>query len=47
MDSLVEMALTIEKEIEDARGIRAVGTSEKSEDHPSSSSRKRKKTSTT
>ena len=38
---MVETALTIEREIEDARGIRAAGTSEKREDQPSSSSRKR------
>ena len=44
MDSMVGTALTIEREIEDARGIRAVGTSEKREDQPSSSSRKRQKT---
>ena len=41
IDSMVGMALTIEREIEDAQGIRAVGTSEKREDQPSSSSRKR------
>ena len=46
MDSMVGTTLTIEREIEDARGIRAAGTSEKREDQPSSSSRKRQKTST-
>ena len=45
MDSMVRMAMTIEREIEDARSIRAAGTSEKREDQPSSSSRKRQKTS--
>ena len=34
-----------EREIEDVRGIRAAGTSEKREDQTSSSSRKRQKTS--
>ena len=33
-------ALTIEKEIEDARGIRATDAGEKREDQPSSSSRR-------
>ena len=46
MDSMVGTALTIEKEIEDARGIRAADAGEKREDQPSSSSRKRQKTST-
>ena len=46
MDSMVRTTMTIEREIEDARSIRAVGTSQKREDQPSSSSRKRKKTST-
>ena len=41
MDSMVGMALTKERDIEDARGIRAMGISEKREDQPSSSSRKR------
>ena len=42
---MVGMAMTIEREIEDARGIRVVGTSEKREDQPSFSLRKRQKTS--
>ena len=46
MDSMVGTALTIEREIENARSIRAMVTSEKREDQPSSSSRKRYKTST-
>ena len=38
MDFMVRMAMTIEREIEDARSIRASGTSEKrKEDQPSSS----------
>ena len=41
IDSMVGTALTIEREINDARGIRSTGTSEKREDQPSSSSRKR------
>ena len=45
MDSMVGAALTIEREIEDERGIRAMVTSEKRENQPSSSSRKRQKTS--
>ena len=45
MDSMVRTALTIGKEIEDARGIRAADANEKREDQPSSSSRKRQKTS--
>ena len=45
MDSMVGTALTIEKEIEDTRGIRAAGAGEKREDQPSSSLRKRQKTS--
>ena len=45
MDSMVRTALTIEREIEDAQSIRAVGTSGKREDHPSSSSNKKQKTS--
>ena len=46
MDFMVRTTMTIKREIEDARSIRAVGTSEKREGQPSSSSRKRKKTST-
>ena len=46
MDSMVRTAMTIEREIEDARSIRAVGTGKKREDQPSSSSGKRQKTST-
>ena len=46
MDSMVETALTIEREIEDARGIRVADVGEKREDQPSSSSGKRQKTST-
>ena len=45
MDSMVGTALTIEREIEDARGIRAANTGEEREDQPSPSSRKRQKTS--
>ena len=45
MDSMVGTALTIEREIEDARGIRVADVGEKREDQPSSSSRKRQKTS--
>ena len=45
MDSLVGTALTIEREIEDARSTRDAGVSSKREDKPSSSSRKRQKTS--
>ena len=44
MDSMVGTALTIEKEIEDARGIRVADAGEKREDQPSSSSGKRQKT---
>ena len=44
MDSMVGMALTIEREIEDAWGIRVVDAGEKREDQPSSSSGKRQKT---
>ena len=40
---MVETSLTIEKEIEDARGIQAADSSEKREDQPSSSSGKRPK----
>ena len=44
MDSMVRMAMTIEKEIGDAWSIRAAGTSEKrKEDQPYSSSGKRQK----
>ena len=42
---MVGTTLTIEKEIEDARGIRAADAGEEREDKPSSSSRKRQKTS--
>ena len=45
MDSMVGIALTIEREIEDARGIRVADAFEKRENQPSSSSRKRQKTS--
>ena len=45
MNSMVRTVMTIEREIEDARSIRAASTSEKREDQPSSSSRKRHKTS--
>ena len=45
MDSMVGMTLTIEREIEDARSTRDVGVGSKREDQPSSSSRKRQKTS--
>ena len=45
MDSMVGTALTIEREIEDARSTRDVGVSSKREDQPSSSSGKRLKTS--
>ena len=46
MDSMVWTAMTIEREreIEDAQSIRAVGTSGKREDQPSSISGKRQKT---
>ena len=44
IDSMVGTSLTIEKEIEDAWGIRATDVGEKREDQPSSSSRKRQKT---
>ena len=46
MDSMVGMALTIEREIEDARSTRDASVGSKSEDQPSSSSGKRQKTST-
>ena len=45
MDSMVGTALTIEREIEDARSTRDVSVGSKREDQPSSSSRKRQKTS--
>ena len=45
MDSTVGTALTIEREIEDARSIRNVGVGSKREDQLSSSSGKRQKTS--
>ena len=43
MDSMVGMALTIEREIEDARSTRDVGVGSKRDDQPSSSSGKRQK----
>ena len=46
MDSMVGTALTIEREIKDARSTRDVGVGSKREDQPSSSSGKRQKTST-
>ena len=45
MDSMVGIALTIEREIEDARSTRDAGVGNKREDQPSSSSGKRQKTS--
>ena len=45
MDSMVGTALTIEREIEDARNTRDAGVGSKKEDQPSSSSGKRQKTS--
>ena len=45
MDSMVGMALTIEREIEDARSTRDAGVGIKRENQPSSSSGKRQKTS--
>ena len=45
MDSMVGTALTIEREIEDARSTQDAGVSSKREDQPSSSSGKRPKTS--
>ena len=45
IDSMVGTALTIEREIEDARGVRVADACEKREDQRSSSSRKRQKTS--
>ena len=47
MDSMVRTVMTIEREIEDAQSIRVAGTIKKREDQPSSSSRKRQKTSAT
>ena len=44
MDSMVGTTLTIEREIEDARGIQVADAGEKREDQPSSSSGKRQKT---
>ena len=44
---MVGTTLTIEKEIKDARSTRDVGVGSKREDQPSSSSRKRQKTSST
>ena len=41
IDSMVRMAMTIKKEIEDARSIRATGIGEKREDQHSSYSGKR------
>ena len=45
MDSMVGTALTIEREIEDARSTQDAGVGKKREDQPSSSSGKRQKTS--
>ena len=45
MDSMVGAALTIEREIEDARSTRDVSVGSKREDQPSSSSGKGQKTS--
>ena len=46
MDSMVSTAMAIEREIDDARSIRDAGASEKrKEDQPSSSSRKKQRTS--
>ena len=44
VDSMVGMALTIEREIEDARNTRDTGVGSKREDQPSSSSGMRQKT---
>ena len=44
MDSMVGAALTIERDIENARGIRVTDAGEKREDQPFSSSGKRQKT---
>ena len=45
MDSMVRTTLTIDREIDDARSTRDAGVGSKREDQPSSSSRKRQKTS--
>ena len=45
MDSMVGMALTVEREIEDARSTQDAGVGSKREDQPSSNSGKRQKTS--
>ena len=45
MDSMVGTALTIEREIEDAQGIRVADAGQKREDQPSSCLGKRQKTS--
>ena len=46
MNSIIRTVMAIKREIEDARSIRAVGTSEKrKKDQPSSSSGKRQRTS--
>ena len=45
MDSMVGIALTIEREIEDAQSTRDAGVGSKREDQPSSSSGKRQMTS--
>ena len=45
MDSMVEAALTIEREIEDTWNTQDTGVGSKREDRPSSSSGKRQKTS--
>ena len=46
MDFMVRTTMAIEREIEDARSIRTAGISERKTDQPSSSLRKRHKTST-
>ena len=45
VDSMVGTTLTIEREIEDTRSTRDTGVGSQREDHPSSSSEKRQKTS--
>ena len=45
MDSMVGTALTLKREIKDARSTRDAGVGSKREDQPSSSSGKRQKTS--
>ena len=45
MDSMVRTALTIKREIKDARSTRDAGVGSKREDQPSSTSGKRQKTS--